>query len=45
MKNIARLMLIVIMLILLAACGKKSNVLYVFNWSDYINPDLVKQFE
>lgn len=45
MKNIARLMLIVIMLVLLAACGKKSNVLYVFNWSDYINPDLVKQFE
>jgi len=29
----------------LAGCGPKKNVLYVYTWSDYIDPDLVTAFE
>ncbi len=29
----------------LAGCGPKKNVLYVYTWSDYIDPELVTAFE
>jgi spermidine/putrescine transport system substrate-binding protein len=31
--------------LLLAGCGAKKNVLYVYTWSDYIDPGLVAAFE
>ena len=38
---------IVVLALLLSACGKKhdDNVLNVYNWSDYIDLDMVKNFE
>jgi spermidine/putrescine transport system substrate-binding protein len=30
---------------LLAGCGKSRDVLHVFNWADYIAPDLIREFE
>ncbi len=34
------------MLTVFASCSRRSgNVLYIFNWTDYIDPDLVKEFE
>jgi len=38
------LMLIVI-LFLVSCTGKQNKVLYIFNWTDYIADDLIKQFE
>ena len=29
---------------LLASCGGR-NVLYIYNWGDYISPEVVKKFE
>ncbi len=37
--------ILVISLILAGACAKKLPVLYIFNWSDYIDPELIKEFE
>ena len=31
--------------LMLSSCGKSLPVLYIFNWSDYIDPVLVKEFE
>lgn len=31
--------------LLLSGCGSKKPVLYIFNWSDYIDPLLIKEFE
>lgn len=45
MRRILIAVLIGAALLSLAACGSKEKVLYVFNWSDYIDPALVKQFE
>lgn len=36
---------LVISLLLSGACAKKLPVLYIFNWSDYIDPELIKEFE
>ncbi len=41
-----RFILIVTVAVLLASCGKAvQQKLYVFNWTDYIEPELIKQFE
>ena len=32
-------------LILLAGCGKPKKTLYVYNWSEYVDPELVAEFE
>lgn len=32
-------------ILLIAGCGLKKNVLYVYTWSDYIDPQLVAAFE
>ncbi len=40
-----RLILLAIVL-LLAGCGEKSEQkLYIYNWTDYIDPELISQFE
>ncbi|MDY0319101.1 MAG: spermidine/putrescine ABC transporter substrate-binding protein [Candidatus Cloacimonadaceae bacterium] len=32
-------------LVSLSGCGKKQATLYIFNWSDYIDTDLLREFE
>lgn len=32
-------------LILLAGCGKPKTTLYIYNWSEYVDPELVAEFE
>jgi len=31
--------------LVLGGCGSKKPTLYIFNWSDYIDPDLLREFE
>ncbi len=49
MKRIVAILLTLVMLAaslsFLTACGDNSKTLYVLNWGDYIDPDLIKQFE
>jgi len=42
---IASLAVALISVLLLSSCAKKMSVLYIFNWSDYIDPELIKEFE
>lgn len=39
-----QILAILILVLLLSACTNKP-VLYVFNWSDYIDPELISEFE
>ncbi len=39
------LMLVIGLLVFCNSCSKNKPVLYIFNWSDYIDPDLIKEFE
>lgn len=39
------IILLLALLASLVSCGKHKQVLYIFNWSDYIDPDLIKEFE
>nr|HPG31576.1 extracellular solute-binding protein [bacterium] len=32
-------------LILCASCSKQKESLHIYNWADYIDPELIKQFE
>lgn len=41
----ARLVLAASVAFALAGCGEKKPVLHVFNWGDYLSPDLVQRFE
>ncbi len=47
MKRIALIALIFTLfaVLMLTGCGKKQQVLYIFNWSDYIDPQLITRFE
>ncbi len=45
MKRTLIFALAIVLLIGAFGCARKQKVLYVFNWSDYIDPGLVKQFE
>ncbi len=45
MKKILLFALVLSVLLGIGGCGKRGNTLYVFNWSDYIDPDLIKEFE
>ena len=45
MKKVLSSLLALVMLSVLAACGGSGEVIYVLNWGDYINPDLVDAFE
>ncbi len=43
-----RIILVVLAVLIalgISACGKKQPTLYIFNWSDYIDTDLIKEFE
>lgn len=46
MKLFGRLLCIILITILILSCSaQKKKVLYVFNWTDYIAPELIAQFE
>lgn len=46
MKSHHRLLVgIAALAVALTGCGEKKTTLHVFNWDDYINPDLVTRFE
>jgi len=40
-----KLLLLVLVALTLSSCAKSTPVLYIFNWSDYIDPELIKEFE
>lgn len=39
------LMVFAILAFALSGCGKSKETLYIFNWSDYIDPALISEFE
>ncbi len=46
MKSIFKLIVILLLVSQIVSCQSgKKQILYVFNWTDYISPDLIKQFE
>ena len=49
MKRIIAIALTIVMAVasmsFLTACVDDSKTFYVLNWGDYIDPDLIKQFE
>jgi spermidine/putrescine-binding protein len=46
MKKISIVLISSLVLLVLAACGGSSaNELYILNWGDYINPDVLDRFE
>ena len=36
---------LVVLSLLLTGCGKEQPVLYVYNWGDYIDEDILEEFE
>ena len=44
-RIILSLMVFAILAFALFGCGKGKETLYIFNWSDYIDPDLISEFE
>lgn len=44
-SKLIKLILMALLIVTLGSCAKSTPVLYIFNWSDYINPDLIKEFE
>lgn len=45
MKKIICLVLVLCLVLPFAACGGKTTTLNVLNWGDYIDPELLRQFE
>ena len=45
MKKIMLILVAVLAMLMLTSCGKDQRVLYVFNWTDYIDPGLIERFE
>ncbi|MCL1827678.1 MAG: spermidine/putrescine ABC transporter substrate-binding protein, partial [Candidatus Cloacimonetes bacterium] len=46
MKKTSTIITIIIMLFCILSCqSKPKQILYIFNWTDYIAPELVKKFE
>ncbi|MDY0151540.1 MAG: spermidine/putrescine ABC transporter substrate-binding protein [Candidatus Cloacimonas sp.] len=45
LHTLVKLFGMLLIILLLSSCGKSAPVLYIFNWSDYIDPELVKEFE
>ncbi|MEF3694822.1 MAG: spermidine/putrescine ABC transporter substrate-binding protein, partial [Candidatus Cloacimonadota bacterium] len=39
------ILLLVLLSLMLTACNGGKKVLYVFNWTDYIDPELISRFE
>jgi spermidine/putrescine transport system substrate-binding protein len=44
-RNPSLALLLAALLAVLCGCGEKKPVLHIYTWSDYIKPELVKQFE
>ena len=45
MSGWKRWMLVVTLLALVAGCGQSRPTVFVYNWADYIKPELIRQFE
>lgn len=46
MKKISLLLLMIVLVVAsLAGCGNSGEVLYVFNWGDFMDMDLIEEFE
>lgn len=45
MSGWKRWMLVVTLLALVVGCGQSRPTVYVYNWADYIKPELIRQFE
>lgn len=45
MNKLLRYLFIVITACIFSGCGKEKPVLHVYNWVDYMNPDLIPEFE
>jgi spermidine/putrescine-binding protein len=45
MKKILLLVSVFVFVLVLSACGNDQEKLYVLNWGEYMDPDLVSQFE
>ncbi|HNQ40335.1 MAG TPA: spermidine/putrescine ABC transporter substrate-binding protein [Candidatus Cloacimonas sp.] len=43
--KIIAIIIVSMLLVFCGSCSKNKQVLYIFNWSDYIDPDLIKEFE
>ena len=44
-KQAITLMILMLLLFFIGSCSKNKPVLYIFNWSDYIDPELIEEFE
>ena len=45
MKKIITIILLIILILGVMSCSKPRRVLYIFNWTDYIAPELTRRFE
>lgn len=45
MRHFFRLFILAVIAFVMVGCGKKEVTLHVYNWVDYINPDLIPEFE
>jgi spermidine/putrescine transport system substrate-binding protein len=45
MKKIKKLIAILFGLSIICGCGEDKPKIYIYTWADYINPDLIQQFE
>lgn len=45
MKKIFSAVLLTLVAVLLSSCGKQKETLTIYNWGDYISPEVVKKFE
>ncbi len=45
MNKMTRWIIPVLLVGLLAGCGRGKPVLHLYNWADYIKPELIRQFE
>jgi len=46
MRKILTILLVIVSFVGMFGCQKKAkNVLYIFNWTDYIEPELIRLFE
>ena len=44
-KTRAILLSVIISVLVFSGCGKPKNVVNVYNWGDYIDPDVIDMFE
>ena len=45
MKKLFSAVVLALAAVLLSSCGKPKEVLTIYNWGDYISPEVVKKFE